>query len=275
MVSTTPAKRSFTLCRDLPGPLVSVLAAHELTHALEDQHFDLDSRISDALDNDDSSFAIGAIHEGSATLVMTVFAGRSMRNGKLDMAELQAMAQDESERAAALRETPPILTRGLLGAYILGANFLARGNVAAVAASGIPAEDLGKVFAAGPVSSEQILHPEKFWDPAQQDLPLEVSLGKVGKRFGKGWRFVEDGDIRRIEPRNPDWTRTPVGPRPLPPSTRWYGATPPSPDGVEIAGSCGPTAKAGRWFCSLRVGTVKKTQRNSMMLWPIDRSTPP
>jgi len=86
----------------------------------------------------------------------------------------------------------------LLGAYILGANFLARGNVTAVAAGGIPIEDLRKVFTAGPISSEQILHPAKYWDPAQQDLPLPVSLGEVGKRLGDGWQIVDDGEFGEL-----------------------------------------------------------------------------
>ena len=44
--------------------------AHELTHALADQHYDLDKLHHDAHDNDDRSLAISALIEGEATLAM-------------------------------------------------------------------------------------------------------------------------------------------------------------------------------------------------------------
>ncbi|MDH3629300.1 MAG: hypothetical protein OES25_16815 [Acidobacteriota bacterium] len=188
-----PSTKTFYLMDSSSGAMVSILAAHELTHALEDQHFDLDSRVRSAIEDDDAAFAVGAVHEGSATLVMTVFAGQALAAGELDLGELQEYAQEEAERAVLMRETPPILTRGLLGAYLLGANFLTNGNVMGVALGGMPHDRLSAAFDAGPVSSEQVLHPEKYWDPSRKDVPLPVSPRNAGKRLGKGWRRTLSG----------------------------------------------------------------------------------
>ena len=42
----------------LPGGVAPLIAAHELTHAVDDQYFDLDAQLESAGDNDDLSFAI-------------------------------------------------------------------------------------------------------------------------------------------------------------------------------------------------------------------------
>ena len=44
--------------------------AHELTHALADQHYDLDALHKDAKNDDDRSLAVSALIEGEATLAM-------------------------------------------------------------------------------------------------------------------------------------------------------------------------------------------------------------
>ena len=55
-----------------------MITAHELTHALEDQHFDLDGRLQETIDDDDRMFAISAVHEGSAMVLMSLFSARRL-----------------------------------------------------------------------------------------------------------------------------------------------------------------------------------------------------
>jgi hypothetical protein len=85
--------------------------------------------------------------------------------------------------------------RQLLGPYVLGANFLA-GGVRPV--QHFPVEAANRAYADGPLSSEQILHPEKFWDDARRDVPRVVELGAVGERLGPGFRLSAHGVLGEL-----------------------------------------------------------------------------
>lgn len=193
-----PDRKTFYLLDDMPPILAPMIIAHELTHALEDQHFDLDGRLKKALADDDRLFAIGAVHEGSAMVVMTQFTARQLMTGKTTPADLAAQAEAQAGQQEMLKGLPQVLTRQLLGPYLLGASFLTRGNLMQAATGGYPVEDAARAFASGPVSSEQVLHPEKFWDPGQRDDPREVSLSGTGEALGKRWKLAAEGVLGEL-----------------------------------------------------------------------------
>src|SRR5262249_35725084 len=70
--------------------LLEITLSHELTHALEDQVFGLDS---DSDPNDDRAIAHSSMAEGSATKVMTLYAERYVNPGQL-LALLAAADED-------------------------------------------------------------------------------------------------------------------------------------------------------------------------------------
>ena len=181
-----PATGAFYLLDDVPEAAARIVMVHELTHALEDQHFDLDGRLRAALDDDDRLVAHSAIHEGSATLLMMVYLLRAMAAGTLDASALesfQGMAGTD-----VLGTLPDILARQLIAPYLLGPTFLARGNRFGVTGGGYPAADVDRVYREPPASSEQILHPEKYWTEERRDPPIPVALGDAGSLLGE--RFV-------------------------------------------------------------------------------------
>lgn len=192
-----PETRSLFLVDSVPQSALRLLAAHELTHALEDQHFDLDRRLAAAIDDDDRLFALASVHEGSATLLMVAYGIESAVEGSLGADEMRALQEMEQESSAALAELPPIVARQLLGPYLLGVHFLTRGNPLA-GAMGYPVADVGSAFSEGPQSSEQILHPAKYWDPNAHDQPLAVFLADAGKQLGRRWRLAGDGVLGEI-----------------------------------------------------------------------------
>ena len=187
-----PSKKSFFLLDDMPAGMAPILAAHELTHALEDQHFDLDQRVKEVFPDEDRVFARSAVHEGSAMLVMSLYLAGAMADGTLSGDDLQAMGETEAMRGKKLSAMPAALRRPLLAVYFLGLNFLGRGDPTSFA-SGFPQGDVDLCYREGPLSSEQILHPEKFWDPALRDDPTPVDLGKAGRSLGRGWHREETG----------------------------------------------------------------------------------
>jgi hypothetical protein len=193
-----PDSKLYYLLEDMPATLAPVIMAHELTHALEDQHYDLDARLRAVIHDDDRVFACSAVHEGSASILMTVFVSRKMLSGEMGADQGAAFIQAETGRTEALQKLPPVLLRQLLGTYILGTAFLAGGDVMSLAVTGYPVERVGQAFAAGPVSSEQILHPEKYWDPDHRDLPKDVDLHQAGARLGRGWQRKLQGVLGEL-----------------------------------------------------------------------------
>jgi len=190
-----PTEGAYFLMADIPGASAPVYTAHELTHALEDQHYDLDGRIRVVIEDDDQSFAVGAVHEGSATLLMSAYMVGAMQRGELDAQALMDVSQSEAGKLQQIQEMPELLQRQLLGPYLLGALFLAKGNMVG-AAMNFPREDVDAVMQSGPTSSEQILHPEKFWE--RLDPPQAVSIKPLGSVLGDDWGLDGEGVIGEL-----------------------------------------------------------------------------
>jgi hypothetical protein len=186
-----PQTKSFYLLDDMPRMMTGPLTTHEMTHALEDQYYDIDGRIEKVLDDDDAAFAVAALAEGSASLTMGVAIA------KLDAAEREKMADSEAGRAEKLDAMPGVLRRQLLGPYILGALFLARGDLASLG-GGYPQADAKAAWDKMPRSSEQILHPEKYWDPAKRDEPVKVTVPDPSKVLGEGWTHAGGGVLGEL-----------------------------------------------------------------------------
>jgi hypothetical protein len=192
-----PGTKSFFLLDDMPAAAAPMLAAHELTHALEDQYFDLDAQIEQALPDEDRAFAVGAVHEGSAMLVMSVYVARGLAEGNLTQEGLEAMGESEASRGERLEEMPPALQRSFLGAYVLGMSFLTRGDLTRIS-QGFPVEDADIASRDGPLSSEQILHPEKFWDAERRDPPTVVAPFDFKKTLGRKWKRTAFGNLGEL-----------------------------------------------------------------------------
>jgi len=192
-----PSKGAYYLLNDVPQTAAPIFTAHELTHALEDQHFDLDRRLREALDDDDRMLAISAVHEGSATILMSVYMMDAMLRGEVDADALATLADSEAGKAAKLAALPEVLLRQMLGPYVLGALFLSGGNPLGIS-GGYPGEAVNHVMSEGPTSSEQILHPEKFWNRKLRDEPLEVRLVGMESVLGKRWTRCGHGVLGEL-----------------------------------------------------------------------------
>ncbi len=192
-----PAQGTYYLMDRVPPAAAPIFTVHELTHALEDQHFDLDARLSEVLESEDGLLARSAVHEGSATLLMTVYTITAMLEGKLDRQGLEDLAAVQAESAQELARLPPVLLRQLLGPYLLGMSFLARGQ-RLDRDPGFPIASVNRAFEEGPVSSEQILHPEKFWDAEQRDDPCEVTLAGAGDLLGDSFERKSEGVLGEL-----------------------------------------------------------------------------
>jgi len=105
-------------------PLVRrVLLAHELTHALDDQHFDLQAVLTDGVD-DDGSQAVRALIEGDAERVRNRYLAEL---SSADRARYRELLRPRAERARAelrAEKVPPGLQALFAAPYSVGASMV-------------------------------------------------------------------------------------------------------------------------------------------------------
>ena len=165
--------------QDRLSPLSHIVLAHELTHAIDDQHFDLDrlDALSTSCADEAQQAALGAV-EGNAQYSSQLVAQRFLTSDQL----LQA-AQEAA--AVATPDVPPFIEQTALWPYEAGLSF-----ITALNASG----GAGAVNAAiehFPVSTEQIMHPEKY----PGDPPVPVNVPDLGASLGSRWTDLDVSDV--------------------------------------------------------------------------------
>jgi heme-degrading monooxygenase HmoA len=140
--------------------------AHELTHALQDQHFNLRRFDHWPKGDSDAELAAHALIEGDATLAMALYVANSPLRALAFLKSLGAtgMASPELDKAPrALRET-------LLFTYQEGMNWTR--NLYKQGGW----ERVSKAFTELPQSTEQIMHPEKYY---AHEAPVKVTLPDI------------------------------------------------------------------------------------------------
>ncbi len=155
-----------------------IVMVHELRHALQDQYADLHATLPRSVgDFDDRRLAFMSLLEGDATLVMTRYLETLFPLG----GALSEMSLPEPP----IEGAPAVLRDQLVRPYVVGLDFARalerRGGWAAVR----------DAWSRPPRSTEQVLHPEKFfageepqgvsipWAPAAGRLLLEGVLGEA------------------------------------------------------------------------------------------------
>jgi len=181
--------------------LLDAISAHELTHALQDQHFDLNRYLpSDSRIDDDAAAARRFVAEGDATFVMLLYAARGMAGDQLspavvaslrgqiatlaaqDVDTLKAqvrgqvaafgrMAPEIKQSIDAMDDIPLTVLVPLLDSYMKGALVV----VTAYEHGGWPGVDA--LYRDPPASTEQVLHPATKLFPARE-RPHRVTLAR-------------------------------------------------------------------------------------------------
>lgn len=152
--------------------------AHELVHALQDQHFNLRRFENWPKGDSDAELAAHALIEGDATLAMSQYI---MKNPVRALAFLKSIGATSSA-SEELNKAPRALRETLLFPY-------QEGMVYARALHQYGGwSNVSRAFAKLPQSTEQILHPEKYF---VHEAPVKVSLPDLSLSLGRGWRRVE------------------------------------------------------------------------------------
>jgi len=187
-------RKTFVLLSHVSSEDVKGVMAHELTHALEDQNYDLDAVSGQAKGDDDRGTAIRAVVEGSATAVM--FAYLSKNGGEKKARE--ELEKTESRRARRLKVAPSFTQRSLMLPYVLGFTFLLRGKPWEWHYDGMRIADIQQSYANPPRSTRQILHPEQYWVGRAPPPTRALELPDLSPVLGKGWSRVATGSIGEL-----------------------------------------------------------------------------
>lgn len=164
-----------------PSPLERVTLAHELTHAIDDQRFGLET--IDALGascRDEELQAALAVVEGNATYFMLQWA-----QAFLSLEEQLEMAAEATQQSPPPSDIEPFISAIQEWPYTEGLRYITRlerdGGLEAVDGS----------FRDLPVSTEQIIHPERY----PNDVPVPVDVPDLAPALGNGW---EDLDVQLV-----------------------------------------------------------------------------
>ncbi len=177
-----PRTDAFYMVEGTPKDLLRPTLAHELVHALQDQHTNLDSLISRKRGNDRQSAAQAAI-EGHATLVMfAVLAGGGSNFDPAvlpDMSEqLGSVMEAQNSQFPVFRSAPRIIRETMLFPYMGGASFV---QEMWRAQANTPQRFAAPLDARMPQSTEQVLHArEKFTTARDEPTELRFTQGMQG-----------------------------------------------------------------------------------------------
>jgi hypothetical protein len=152
--------------------------AHELTHALQDQHFNLLRFSKWPKGDSDAELAAHALVEGDATLVMTFYVMRDLKR----VAAMMKSANAEGASSEKIERAPRAIRESLLFPYKQGMDFVSQ----VYRRGGWPL--ISEAYKALPQSSEQILHPEKYF---AREAPVKVDVPELAELLGKNWTRLD------------------------------------------------------------------------------------
>ena len=177
-------KKMYVVGQPVFGPSAKTTLAHEFTHALQDQHFDLGVVHQAGETDGDHSLAVSALIEGDATLTMVLYARTYLTPSEL--IELQIAESGESS----IERMPLVVRDEVLFPYNEGTLFAfelwQRGGF----------EALNAAFRDPPRSTEQIIHPAKY---LAREQPIAVELPDLAAALGPGWSLLRSDVLGELD----------------------------------------------------------------------------
>ena len=183
-----PEERLLFIASWLPMSDQESVMMHEITHALQDQHFDLQARFraNRNTDNDDYLLAQQALFEGDATLTALQFTIEPYKRHFSELPDLAFIMETqmdvEMSQSRVLSSVPQFLRETLIFPYGFGAAFLQE-----IWKQSPSWDAVNKIYSDLPASSEQIMHPEKYY--GTRDNPKTVDAATKAARLGAEWKI--------------------------------------------------------------------------------------
>lgn len=180
--------KAFTTSSRVNPLELETIMSHELTHALQDQHFDLRTFKKAVAHNSDMLLARKSLIEGDATLVMRHYTSATLlRSFGVFAAGVSSLFEPRESKA--IDDAPLGTSESMRFPYTAGLDFATelykRGGWASIT----------KAYTRPPLSTQQILHFDKYLSNRK---PENVPVPDVLRVLGKGWKMLDhdvDGEF--------------------------------------------------------------------------------
>ncbi len=179
-----PKAHEFYIADWIPVDEQRTVMSHELTHALEDQHFQIETWVKAARPNDDAEMARESVLEGSAMAAMLEYElkGKGIKLQDLPDFDPSVFVGDLADTPM-LKQAPPFIKDSLMFPYFSGLTF----SMAVLKSGGWSA--FTPVFARPPATTQQILHPELYFS---NKFPASLKLELPAATPGSDWVLLEE-----------------------------------------------------------------------------------
>ncbi len=185
-----PKAHEFYIADWIPVDEQRMVMSHELTHALEDQHFDIEPWVKAARPNDDAEMAREAVLEGSAMAAMLDY---ELKDKNLKLEDLPdfdpSIFVGDLGTSPILNKAPPFIKDSLMFPYFSGLTF----SMAVLKSGGWPA--FTPVFARPPANTQQIIHPDLYF---ANKVPVQLKLDLPAVVPGSDWVLLEENFLGEL-----------------------------------------------------------------------------
>ncbi|HEX4750962.1 MAG TPA: hypothetical protein VH302_15590 [Bryobacteraceae bacterium] len=179
------------LLQEPSGTEETTTLAHELAHALADQHFDLGKYMDETPANDDENMAHNAVVEGQASWLMLAYDLKTAGKDPAPTPDVLKSVADSSggsmDDFPVLKSSPLYIQQSLLFPYTEGTLFFA------AVYQKMGKRSFSAVFEDAPVDTTQIIHPDRYFAHIR---PANPSLPAVN---APGGRQITDGSLGEFD----------------------------------------------------------------------------
>jgi len=174
-----------------PSGMRQEALVHELAHALADQHFHLERFIKQGRDDDDLSVARTAVKERQSTWLMSEAierrAGQSLKGSARSVETMSRAMEGNGGDYPVFDAAPLYFRRTLVFPYTQGMLFQN------AMCERLEQDAFVQVFRKPPVSTQQILHPTKYFDSVTPTRPA------LPKFHGRGYKRLVSGTVGELD----------------------------------------------------------------------------
>jgi hypothetical protein len=189
-------KRLYIIDSTPAGEEQQMALVHELAHALADQQHSLGKYLNQGSPDSDESTAREAVMEGQATWLTWAYeAKRAGGKGEVPLKMLDQLTseRDNNSEFPVLDKSPLYMRESLLFPYNAGARF----QDAVYRKLG--REAFEAVFAKGPRSTQQIMHPMAYFDMTAPATIEPLGIAKIAGKQAAQFRPIIEGAVGEFD----------------------------------------------------------------------------
>ncbi len=153
-----------------------LLLTHALAHALQEQHFHWEEKLKNS-NTEDRALALRALMKGDTVLVgLAYLTGNAKENKQRVLDGIKGITRLAAQVEQELAHLPELLRQKAVFQYVHGSQFV----MWAYSLKGW--EGVNRLFSHPPLSTEQLLHPEKYY--VKRDEPVRITPWGLLRQFG-------------------------------------------------------------------------------------------